>query len=357
MNFSRRNFFQAVAGAGGIATLRAQVAGPGTPLLAPTQETAAKSTVAIVKGDVRRKIVCDALNAIDHQIRPAIQRKKYVAIKVNNVSTFNQLAATHVDAIWGILDYLQPKYKMPVMVVESSAGETMQGYQNFGYVKMAADSAARNVSLIDLNAEGKYQVIPLIDYDLHVQTVRLAARLLDPDAYVICACMLKTHNTAVATLSIKNMVLGAPLHNAPKETPRWNDKRKYHVGVRQTHYNMLLTAQKLRPNWGATVIDGFEGMEGNGPASGTPVASRIAIASTDYVAADRVGVECMGMNPAWPGYLNYCGQAGLGNYDIDKIDVIGEKIADVKKPYRMHADLDRELLWMGEMKDLPPRLG
>ena len=98
-----------------------------------------KSTVAIVKGDVRRKIVPDALNAIDHQIRPVIQRKKYVIIKVNNVSTTNQLAATHADTIWGILDYLQPKYKLPVSIVESSAGDTMTGFQNFGYAKLAAD--------------------------------------------------------------------------------------------------------------------------------------------------------------------------------------------------------------------------
>jgi uncharacterized protein (DUF362 family) len=120
---------------------------------------------------------------------------------------------------------------------------------------------------------------------------------------------------------------------------------------------MLLTAQKLRPFWGVALLDGYEGMEGNGPSSGTPVASRIAIASTDYIAADRVGVECMGINPAWPGYLNYCGQLGLGNYDIDRIDVVGAKIADVQKKYRMHADIDRELQWMGDMKDLPPKLG
>jgi hypothetical protein len=243
MNFSRRSFFHAVAGAGGLAALRAQVAGPSTPPLTFTQEPATKSTVAIVKGEVRRQMVRDALNAIDHQIRPVIQRKKYVIIKVNNVSTERQLAATHADTIWGILDYLQPKYKLPVSIVESSAGDTMQGFQNFGYAKLAADSAARNVSLVDLNAEAKYQVIPLIDYDLHLQPVRLAARLLDPDAYIICAGMLKTHNAVVATLSVKNMVLGAPLHYAPKETPRWNDKRKYHTGIRQTHYNMLLRSE------------------------------------------------------------------------------------------------------------------
>ncbi len=104
--------------------------------------------------------------------------------------------------------------------------------------------------------------------------VRLAARLLDPEAFVISAAMLKTHNTVIASLSIKNMVLGAPLHYAPGETPHWNEKRKYHVGLRQTHYNMLVTAQQLAPSWGASVIDGYEGMEGNGPNSGTPVASR-----------------------------------------------------------------------------------
>jgi len=356
-NFSRRQFLGAAAGAGALARLRAEVAGPQTPPLIFPQEIKTRSTVAIVKGDQRRKNITDALAAIDHQIRPAMKGKKYIAIKVNNVSTVNQLAATHADAIFGILDYLLPRVKMPVIIAESSAGDTMTGFKNFKYTEIAKASGTRKVSLLDLNAEAKYQIIPLIDFDLHLQPVRLAARLLDPDAFIISSGILKTHNTVVATLSVKNMVLGAPLHSAPKETPKWNDKRKYHTGIRQTHYNMLLTAQKVRPHWGVAVLDGFEGMEGNGPASGTPVASRIAIASTDFIAADRVGVECMGINPAWPGYLNYCGQLGLGNYDIGKIDVIGEKIAAVQKKYQMHQDIERELEWMGEMKDLPPKLG
>ena len=124
--------------------------------------------------------------------------------------------------------------------------------------------------------------------------MRLAARLLDPDAYIICASILKTHNAQVATMSVKNMVLGAPLAAPPKVTPRWSDKRKYHVGMRMMQVNMMLTARKLRPFWGAAVIDGYEGMEGNGPHQGTPVPHRIAMASTDYIAADRVGVEAMG---------------------------------------------------------------
>jgi uncharacterized protein (DUF362 family) len=105
------------------------------------------------------------------------------------------------------------------------------------------------------------------------------------------------------------------------------------------------------------VIDGYEGMEGNGPASGTPVPSRVAIASTDFVAADRIGVDAMGIDPGYPGYLTYCWQAGLGQYDPDKIDVIGETVASVKKTYRMHNDLERQLQWRGTMEELPPKLG
>ena len=181
--------------------------------------------------------------------------------------------------------------------------------------------------------------------------------LVDPDAFVISSAMLKTHNTVIATLSVKNMVLGAPLHQGPQDTARWNEKRKFHLGIRQTHYSMLVTAQRLRPQWGVALIDGYEGMEGNGPSSGTPVSSRIAIASTDFIAADRVGVEAMSVNPEWLGYLKYCGELGLGQYDLSKIDVIGASLAEVKKPYRMHADIERELIWQGPMKELPPAIG
>jgi uncharacterized protein (DUF362 family) len=151
------------------------------------------------------------------------------------------------------------------------------------------------------------------------------------------------------------MALGAPLHSPGREWPRWNEKRKYHVGLRQTHYNMAVTVQRL--NWGASLIDGFEGMEGNGPNSGTPVASRIAIASADYVAADRVAAETMGMDPEWLGYVKYCGQLGLGQFDPARIDVIGAKIADVRKEYRMHPDVERELQWRGPLTELPFNLG
>jgi uncharacterized protein (DUF362 family) len=326
------------------------------PLVAQISAPERNSTVALVKGESRRKNIAQALTAIDDQVRPGLKRKKYVVVKVNNVSTVNQLAATHADAIHGILDYLEPRFKGPVIVAESSAGDTLHGFEEFGYNRLATERRSQKVQLIDLNREAKFKAIPLIDYDLHAVSTRLAARLFDPDAYVICAAMLKTHNVMVATLSIKNMALGAPLHSVPGEKP-WNDKRKTHNGLRQTHYNIFLTQQIMHPFLGAAVIDGYEGMEGNGPSSGTPVPSRLAIASTDYVAADRVGVETMGINPDWMGYLRYCAEFGVGQYDLAKIDIRGEKIEAVRRKYLLHQDIERELQWMGPMLELPSKLG
>jgi len=368
---SRRNFFQ-LAGAAGFLmcsnsssrlacslldsspTDAASATSPTTaPPIFPYAE---RSKVALTQGDNRRKNVLDALVSIDSEINPGLQRKKYVLIKPNNVSTEKQLASTHVDALNGILDYLAPRFRGPVMIAESSAGDTLEGYANLGYKPLEKEWRSHQLSLLDLNREAKYETHTLIDYDLHITPVRLAARLFDPDAYVICCAVMKTHNAAVASLSVKNMTLGAPLHSAPGDG-HWSDKRKYHVGVRQMQYNMLLTAQKLRPFWGATVIDGFEGMEGNGPTSGTPVYSRLAIASTDYIAADRVALEAMSIDSQWPGYLVYCAQMGLGQYDLTKIDLIGPPIASFQKKYRLHSDIDRELQWMGPMQDLPPKMG
>jgi len=354
---TRRNFLlSSVAFAATSALLRGQQPS-GNAAATQKEAVVEKSIVAISNGDSRRKNAYEALLAIEDQIMPKLKTKKYVVIKPNIVSTRNQLASTHADCLRGILDFLAPRFKGPVVIAESSAGYTIEGFENFDYTKLIQEYKPLEVQLVDLNEEGKYKTHCILNGDLHLVPIRLAARLLDPDAFIICSAILKTHNTVVATLSIKNMALGAPLHNPRNDTQRWSDKRVFHGGVRQTHVDIALTAQRLQPYWGATLIDGWEGMEGNGPASGKPVPSRIAIASTDYVAADRVGIEVMGINPEWVGYLNFCANSGLGNANLENIVIRGAKIADVAKKYEMHKDLERELKWMGPMKEIPEKLG
>jgi uncharacterized protein (DUF362 family) len=324
--------------------------------LSPIVPVNRRSTVFLLKGENRRKNVHDALMGIDGELRAALNRKKSVLIKPNLTSITNQLASTHPDAVRGILDYLAPWYKGPVVIAESASNNTNEGYHNFQYTPLPKEYASLNISLVDLNVEGLFEPVGVINYDFHPELLRVAKRLVDPDAFIINPVIPKTHNAVVVTAAIKNIVVGGALRSAPKETT-WSDKRKFHVGPHAQNYNMLLVAQKMAPCWGATVVDGYEGMEGNGPVSGNPVPHRIALASLDYVAADRVTTELMGIDPKWVGYLQYCEQYGLGNYDISKIDVRGETIASLKRNYQLHKDIDIHLQWMGPAGPKPVIVG
>lgn len=310
-----------------------------------------RSTVSLVHGEDRRRNVFDALTAIDDQLRPALARKKHVLVKPNTVAVTNQLGSTHVDALRGILDYLSERYRGPVVIADSSKDCTWDAYENFLYNRLAAEYRGLQIRFVDLNEDPRPLVQEIVDRDLHLTQVRLASRLFDPDAFILGCALLKAHDNVVATLSVKNLVMAAPLHNPRNEKTPWHDKARYHQGYRQIQMNLAITAKRMRPFWGATVIDGFEGMQGDGPLRGTPVASRVAIASTDLVAADRIGVEAMGVNPSWPGYLQYCCDAGLGQYDLTKIDLRSSvSLAAVQKVYELHPRVGRQIEWMGPLR-------
>ena len=318
-----------------------------------------RAKVSLIQGDNRRKNIFEALVAIDDQIRPALKARKYVLINPNGLDPRRQLVSTHADVVHGILDYLAPRFKGPVVIAECGGTAAKQAVSEFGWNTIFAEHKPFNLTFeVPNEDEHRYELLYGIDYDMHPIPIRLGARFLDPDAFLISASVMKTHNVVVATLSIKNVVMGAPLSPPPGQTrpAGQSEKRKFHVGIRGSNLNLYLGAQRMIHNWGVGLVDGFEGMEGNGPGSGTPVPHRIALASTDFLAVDRVGVECMGIDAGWLGYLNYAYQAGLGQYDLAKIDVAGAKIADVQRKYRLHADFDRMLDWQGPMEILPQTL-
>src|ERR1039457_4416151 len=162
-SFPRRSLFQL---AGAAALLRSRVASaqqapsPGQAPPAPGQPGAGgrgrgmmmmggnpetfpeferRATVALTQGDDRRKNVYNALMSVDRDLQPKLRQRKYVVIKPNFANTSIQLAASHADAMRGILDYLSERFSGPVVIAEGATGNTQTGYETFKFTALPGE--------------------------------------------------------------------------------------------------------------------------------------------------------------------------------------------------------------------------
>ncbi|MBP1661748.1 MAG: hypothetical protein H6P95_2940, partial [Candidatus Aminicenantes bacterium] len=263
---------------------------PVTPARAPL-ETAPR--LGLVRGEDRRAIVHQALKLVEDDVWAAVDRKKRVLIKPNMAVDKNPLAVTHVDAARAVLDFLRPRCRKPIVVAESGVLNTADGFRNNGYLALEKEYGVR---VVDLNADPDFVTGTVVDKDHVPRAIRIYTAFVDPDVCVISLARMKTHDTVLVTLALKNVLMAAPVNDY-----RTSDKGILHGAVKSLddimHYNLFHLAERgVWPD--LAVIDGFESMEGRGPAWGTPLATRLALASADPLAADVVGTTIMGFDPA-----------------------------------------------------------
>jgi uncharacterized protein (DUF362 family) len=346
-SFDRRDFLKTSV-MGGLAV---SLYKPLSTLPAKKQaEIATRPSVAITTGDNRADMTFRALKPYSKQIKQAIGNKR-VILKPNMVSISIPLCATHADTLEGVLEFLKSIGKTDNIVIAESAadGPTLDGFKNYGYYKLAEKY---KVKLMDLDQEGGYEIKYVFDEkDFRPHPVRVSKVITSPDSYIVSTAKLKTHDRAVVTLSLKNIVFGAPIKDLGytfgrgRKQGTTSDKPVVHGnGFRGINYNLYAMASTLHPH--LSVIDGLQGMEGNGPMSGSPVDHKVCVVSTDWFSADRVGVELMGVDFSKVGYLNYCANSGLGNPDLSKIEIIGENIKDHIKTYKLNSNIEKQLVWM-----------
>ncbi len=273
------------------------------------------SRVSLVKGSDRYEIISESLRMIQDDILGSIGNRR-ILLKPNIVLSNFQLAATHVDAARAVLDFLAPHHKGQILVGESGFHNTMDGFKAYGYLPL---EKAYNVKIVDLNLDA-FQHRYVLGLDNKPTPIRIINTFLDPDIYLISLAPMKTHNYVFVTLSLKNVLMASPLNDY-----KTNDKGLMHQAPPARHdllhFNMFHLAREVWPD--LAVIDGFEGMEGNGPAWGTPIASKVALASRDPLAADITATRVMGYDPGMVNYLAAMAEAGMGQGDPDKIRLLG----------------------------------
>ncbi len=332
-----------------------------------------RAKVALVRRGSRHGSVAVALESIADQVR--LDATCCVLVKPNFVSVSRQLAATHVDAVRAVLDFVRARYDGQIVVAEGAAlSSTWDGFRNYGYESLVEEYG---VELVDLNAD---DVVPVQIYNRRLRplTVHLARTVVEAD-YRISVGLPKTHDVVIVTLSIKNMVMGALVNPQAVQrgggtpglvqrlaglAPKWvwqsglaewgkstflglpggSSKMAMHQGFPVINLNLALVAPRVWPH--LAVIDGWQGMEGDGPGNGDPVDWHVALAGTDPLAVDVLTAHLMGFDPERVGYLQYCRRLGLGVGEMGQVEVVGNVAPEgVRRSFVPSPTHQRQLAW------------
>ena len=271
------------------------------------------SRVVILKGANPVEVAFKALKMIEEDLDAVLSARKPILIKPNYINAQHPSTGITTDGrvIEGIVKFLKMHGKENIIIGEGSGfSDTFKAFKVAGVDKIGE---RWRVKLIDLNRDNFVEVYP--PNPLSLRKVKVAETALK--SVIVSVPKLKVHRLATVTLGLKNM-MGALAR-----------KGVMHDG--HLSENIADLASVLKPS--LTVIDGIIAGEVH-ETSGSPVKMDLVIAGTDPVAVDAVGAAVMGIPPHRVKHLVLAEKKGLGTCNLDKIEVIGEKIEDVKRKFR-----------------------
>ncbi len=236
---------------------------------------------------------------------------KSVVVKVNAIRACDpdsSAIVTHpalLAAVVAKLETLGPKR----IIVGDSVGTESYGNSRYIFDTTGLGAAAgthyRNLSLnlkmVEVERPFKRRVAVLKD-------------VLDADVYISLAKM-KTHGMTMLSGALKNnygLLAGA-------------QKSWYHYYAERPELfaEILVEMYRLRPP-DLVIMDGILAMEGYGPCSPESRWVNKVLASTDAVALDAVMARMMGFKPDEVPYLRIAHEWGVGETDLDAIEVEGD---------------------------------
>ena len=245
---------------------------------------------------------------------------KKVLIKPNvlRASEAREGIVTHPAVLQAVVEKVESLGPAAIIVGDNpglfSYGANEESFQTTGLLA-AAKGYYQNIGndsvQVDFNPEFLAQV-------------SLSRMVLEADI-IISLPRFKTHGLTVITGAIKNSYGFLP----------GAQKAKLHqvAGSPERFHELVVEVFRLRaPD--LFLVDAVVAMEGNGPASPDLRDVGLFLASDNAVALDAVMATMMGCEPGLLRFLRKAKEMGLGDYDLSKIEIIGElqPIADFKLP-------------------------
>lgn len=325
-----------------------------------------KKLVSLVKEKSRSENLQKALELIKKDLT-GFKKAKKVLLKPNFTSVYNPTASTQREAIETILEFFKDfdeNFAQKEILIGETSGEALT--RKVGFQKIFEKYT--NVRYWDMTKERQFYAFSIKAISGKIK-VRIPKKIFKLD-YKISVALPKTHDTVGVTLGIKNFLMGiikqedkSLMHGLDNHNQRgfaslmnqiapWQmvwlfnnyapsflkDKltgfnADYFIkSVVCLHRNLCSIGKRILPN--LVVIDGWEGMEADGPVYGRRRKLGVAIASTDPVKADAVGAKVIGFEPAEIGYLRLLAEAGKGELSLES--TVDEKIGSVAQKFLPH---------------------
>lgn len=140
---------------------------------------------------------------------------------------------------------------------------------------------------------------------------------------VVSVPKLKTHGLTRITGAVKNQYGCVP----------GVYKGQYHARAPNVHdFSRLLADITAFVKPRLYILDAVMAMEGNGPQNGDPRRLGLLMLSSDPVALDAIACKIIGVDPEFVTTCTAGQEAGLGTWYYDRIDCIGDDIANFITP-------------------------
>lgn len=244
-----------------------------------------------------------------------------VLLKVNVIIGFppERAATTHPAIVGAMTEIVREAGGVPWVGDSSGAyGYTAQSLELCGIKKACEEYGGR---LINFESTGTY---PVKVNGKVLTTINIAKPAIDCDVLVSLPKM-KTHQLTKYTGAVKKFLRRNTGFGQGQDTQAGT-----YGGTVKRGFSRYLFRSKPR----LAVMDGIVGMEGEGPTNGTPIQSGMILSSTDCVALDAVASGIMGFPHRDILTTRFAHERGLGTGELDRIEVTGEKIGDVKADFK-----------------------
>ena len=201
-------------------------------------------------------------------------------------------------------------------------------FDGLGYSELAKDL---KVPLINLHTGAMARVD--LPNGFVFKEISLHQALADTD--LLCSVpMMKTHGLATVTLGMKNLIGTYPgqVYGTVRSAVHAEASKVESSGTASAIID-IVRANKL----GLVVIDGSVAMQGQGPSAsqgGELVKMDLIIAGTNPLATDMVAANAMGFQPDEIPTFIWAWKAGMTPTSMEGIEIRGEKLADVGRPFK-----------------------